>query len=54
MGVGQHACLQVGVLVLGPIIIREDMSRGALLGCSHQGVSLPCVTDQEIELPPGL
>ena len=51
MGVGQRACLQVGVLGLGPIIIREDMSQGALLGCSHQGSTLPCVTDQEIELP---
>ena len=52
MGVGQHACPQVGVLGLGPIIIREDMSQGhALLGCSHQGATLPCVMDQEIELP---
>ena len=51
MGVGQHACPQVGVLGLGPIIIREDMSQGALLECSHQGATLPCVTDQEIELP---
>ena len=51
MGVGQHACPQVGVLGLGPIIIIEDMPQGALLGCSHQGATLPCVTDQEIELP---
>ena len=51
MGVGQHACPQVGVLGLGPIIIREDMSQGALLGCSYQGATLSCVTDQEIELP---
>ena len=41
MGVGQHACLQV--LGLGP--------KRALLGCSHQGATLPCITDQEIELP---
>ena len=40
----------MGVLGLGPIIIREDMSQGALLGCSHQGATLPCVTDQKIEL----
>ena len=32
MGGGQHACPQVGVLGLGPIIIREDMSQGAFLG----------------------
>ena len=51
MGVGQHACPQVGVLGLGPIIIIEDMPQGALLGCSHQDATLPCVTDQEIELP---
>ena len=42
MGIGQHACPQVGVLGLGPIIIRKDMSQGALLGCSHQGATLPC------------
>ena len=51
MGVGQHACPQVGVLGLGPIIIREDMSHGAFLGCSHQGATLSFVTDQENELP---
>ena len=51
MGVGKHACPQVGVLRLGPIIIIEDKPQGALLGCSHQGATLPCVTDQEIELP---
>ena len=51
MGVSQHACPQVGVLGLGLIIIIEDMPQGALLGCSHQGATLPCVTDQEIELP---
>ena len=27
MGVRPHACPQVGVLGLGPIIIREDMSQ---------------------------
>ena len=32
MGVGQHACPQVGVLGLGPIIIREDMSQGHFWG----------------------
>ena len=42
---------QVGVLGLQPIIIREDMSQWALLGCFHHGATLPCVTDQEIELP---
>ena len=51
MGVGQHACPQVGVLGLGPIIKREDMSQRALLWCSHQDATLPCVMDQEIELP---
>ena len=51
MGVGQHACPQMVVLGLGPIIIREDMSQVALLGYSYQGVTLPCVTNQEIELP---
>ena len=51
MGVGQQAYLQVGVLGLVPIIIREDMPQGALLGCSHQGAALPRATDQEIELP---
>ena len=50
MDVCQHAYPQVGVLGLGPIIIREDMSQGALLGSSHQGATLPCVMDQEIEL----
>ena len=51
MGVGQHACPQVGVLGLGLIIVIEDMPQRARLGCSHQGATLPCVTDQEIELP---
>ena len=51
MGVGQHACPKAGALGLGPIIIRENMSQGALLGCSHQDATLPCVTDREIELP---
>ena len=52
MNVGQHACPQVGVMGLGPIIIREDMPQwGALLKCFLQGSSLPSVTDQEIELP---
>ena len=32
MGIGQHACPQVGVLGFGPIIIREDMSRGHFWG----------------------
>ena len=40
----------MGELGLGPVIIREDMSQGALLGCSQQGATLPRVTDQEIEL----
>ena len=50
MGVGQRARAQMGVLGLGPIIIREDVPQGALLGCSHQDVTLPCVMDQKIEL----
>ena len=32
MGIGQHSCPQVGVLGLGPIIIREDMSQGHCWG----------------------
>ena len=36
MGDGQHACPQMGILGLGPIIIRKDMSQEALLGCSHR------------------
>ena len=51
MGIGQHACPQVDVLGLGPITIREDMSQAGTFGCSHQGATLPCITDQEIELP---
>ena len=37
MGVGQHACPQVGVLGLGPIIIIEDMLQGALFGVLPPG-----------------
>ena len=54
MGVGQLACPQVGVLGLGPIIVSEDMPQEALLRCSHQGATLPCVPDQENRAPPGL
>ena len=50
-GFPSYSCPQVGVLGLGPSIIREDMSQGAHLGCSHQGATLPFVTDHEIELP---
>ena len=50
MGVGQHARPEIGVLVLGPIIIREDVPQGALLGYSHQGATLLCVTDQKTKL----
>ena len=51
MGVGQHAWPQMGVLGLGPIIIREDMSQGGTFGVLPPGCHLPCVTDQENELP---
>ena len=51
MDVGQPACPQVGVLGLGPVILQEDMSQGALLWCSHQGATLPCIKDREIKLP---
>ena len=37
MGIGQHARPQVGVLWLGPIIIREDVPLGALLGLLPPG-----------------
>ena len=49
MGVGQHTCPQVGILGLGPIIIREDMSQGALLGCHFAACHGPGNRD-----PPGL
>ena len=44
MGVRQHACPQLGVLGLGPIMIREDIvPGGALLGYSRQG-AIYCVS----------
>ena len=66
MGVGQPACPQVGVMGLGPIIIREDMSQGAFFGCSNllsllvslfpsavlPWVSFP-ITEQASSLPSG-
>ena len=40
----------MGVLGLGLIIIREGVAQGALLGCSLQGSTLPCVADQKVKL----
>ena len=37
MGIGQHACPQVGVLGLGPIIIREDVPQEGTFGVLPAG-----------------
>ena len=50
MGVGQRARPQMGVLGLGPIIIREDVPQGGTFGVLPSGCTLPCVMDQKIEL----
>ena len=55
MGVGQHAGPQVGVLGLGPIIIREDISQGALLGMLLPGCHFAvcwCMTSLLVSLFP--
>ena len=56
MGVGQDAFPQLGLLGLGPIIIREDMSQGDTFGvhppvchlavCHGPGNRAPLVYDQ--------
>ena len=54
MGVGQHACLQVGVLGLGPIIIREDMSQGGTFGVLPPGCHFAVCHELGNRAPPGL
>ena len=54
MGVGQHACPQVGVLGLGPIIIREDMSQGVTFGVLPPGCQFAVCHGPENRAAPGL
>ena len=53
MGVDQHACPQVGVLGLGPIIIREYVP-GGTFGVLPPWCHFAVVKDQEFELSPSL
>ena len=51
MGIGQHACPQVGVLGLGPIIVCEDVTQRAPLGGTNQSAALAGVAHKEVEFP---
>ena len=50
MGVGQHACPQVGELGLGTIIVSEDVTKLALHWCSDQSAREAGVPDKLVEL----
>ena len=54
MGVGQHACPQVGVLELGPIIIREDMAQGGTFGMLPPGCTFAVCHGPGNRATPGL
>ena len=54
MGVGQHACPQVGVLELGPIIIIEDMPQGGTFGVLPPGCHFAVCHGPGNRAPPGL
>ena len=51
MGVGQHACPQVGELGLGSIVVSKDMTKLALHWCSDQSACEAGVLDKVVELP---
>ena len=51
MGVGQHACPQVGVLGLGPIIIRVP---GGIFGVLPPGCHFAVCHGPGNRAPPGL
>ena len=59
VGVGQHACSQVGVLGLRAVVVCEDVAEGAPLRCAYQGAALAGVSHEEVQLsmvghkPPG-
>ena len=54
MGIDQHACPQAGVLGLGPIIIREDMSQGGTFGVLPPGCNFAVCHRPGNRAPPGL
>ena len=51
MGVGQHACSQMGVLALGPVIARENVAQRVAFRGANKGAALAGVSDEEIEFP---
>ena len=51
MGVGQHACPQVGVLGLRPIMISDHMSQGGTFGVLPPGCHFAVCHGPEIERP---
>ena len=50
MGVGQHACPQVGELGLGSIVVSEDVTKLALHWCSDQSAREAGVPTKVVEL----
>ena len=54
MGVGQRARPQMGVLGLGPIIIREDVPQGGTFGVLPSGCYLAVCHGPENRALPGL
>ena len=50
MGVGQHACPQVGELGLGSIVVSEDVTKLALHWCSDQSAREAGVPVKVVEL----
>ena len=50
MGIGQHACPQVGELGLGTIVVSEDETKLALHWCSDQSAWEAGVPDKVVEL----
>ena len=54
MGVGQHACPQVGVQGLGPIIIIKDMPQGGTFGVLPPRCHFAVCHGPGNRAPPGL
>ena len=50
MGVGQHACPQVGKLGLGAVVVSEDVTQLALHWRSDQSAREAGVPDKVVEL----
>ena len=50
MGVGQHACPQLGELGLGCIVVSEDVTKLALHWCSDQSAREAAVLDKVVQL----